>query len=73
MVRFPVQMVITEDLIYAEGFCKSTDEKPSQINNRNLITGSSLYEVDTSDAYMFEEDGKTWVKQSDDQGGGSDA
>lgn len=73
MVRFPIQMVITEDSIYADGFCKSTDEKPSQVNGRNLITGSSLYEVDTSDAYMFEEEGKTWVKQSDDQGSGSNA
>ena len=73
MVRFPFQTVISEGLVYVEGFCKHDDAKPTKIDGNDIITGSSLFEVDTSDAYLFEEDGKTWVKQADDQGGGSDA
>lgn len=63
MVRFPFQTVISEGLVYAEGFCKHDDVKPTTLDGNDLITGSSLYEVDTSDAYMFEEEGKTWMKQ----------
>ena len=63
MVRFPFQTVISEGHVYAEGFCKSTDAKPTKIDGNDLITGSSLFEVDTSDAYLFEEDGNTWEKQ----------
>lgn len=67
MVRFPIQVPITEDTVYAEGFCKSTDEKPVKLDGKDLITGSSLFEVDTSNAYLFEEEGKTWVKQGNNE------
>lgn len=74
-VQFPTQIIMTDNTIYAEGFCKSTDSKPEKLNGLDLITGSSLFEVDTSDAYLYEEESKTWIKQADDanQGGGSDA
>lgn len=73
MIRFVVEQKFSDGTIYAEGFCKHDDAKPTKIDGNDLITGSSLFEVDTSDAYLYEEDGKTWVKQADDQGGGSDA
>ena len=63
MIRFVVEQKYSYGTIYAEGFCKSTDVKPTQINGLDLITGSSLYEVDTSDAYMYEETGESWIKQ----------
>ena len=63
MIRFVVEQKYSDGTIYAEGFCKSTDVKPTKINGLDLITGSSLYEVDTSDAYLYEESGQTWIKQ----------
>ena len=62
-VQFPTQIIISENTIYADGFCKSTDSKPEKLNGLDLITGSSLFEVDTSDAYLYDEDSKTWIKQ----------
>ena len=75
MIRFVVEQKFSDGTIYAEGFCKHEDEKPTKLNGLNLITGSSLFEVDTSDAYLYEEESQAWVKQADDadQGGGSDA
>lgn len=37
---------------------KSTDEKPTNVPN-----GSSFFEMDTGDVYMFDGDTKTWIKQ----------
>ena len=75
MIRFVVEQKFSDGTIYAEGFCKHEDVKPTKLNGLNLITGSSLFEVDTSDAYLYEEEGQSWVKQADDadQGGGSNA
>ena len=38
-----------------EGFCLSTDEKPTDVAN-----GSTMTETDTGDVYMF--DGTSWAK-----------
>lgn len=35
----------------------STDEKPINVGN-----GTTLYEMDTKDEYMFDADGATWYK-----------
>ena len=45
-------------------FGLSTDSKPTT----GLVTGSSFVEVDTGDAYLFDEVGSTWHKV-----GGDDA
>ena len=63
MIRFVLEQKFSDGTVYAEGFCKHENEKPTKINGLDLITGSSLFEVDTSDAYLFEEEGKTWIKQ----------
>lgn len=63
MIRFVVEQTFADGTVYAEGFCKSTDVKPDTVHGLKLITGSSLYEVDTSDAYMYDESGQTWIKQ----------
>ena len=65
-VQFPTQIIMTDSTIYAEGFCKHDDTKPTTLNGLDLITGSSLYEVDTSDVYLYEEESKTWIKQGGD-------
>mgnify|MGYP001035690635 FL=1 len=38
---------------------KSTDEKPVG----RIPNGSSFYEMDTGDVYMFDGDSGSWVKQ----------
>lgn len=41
---------------------KSTDTKPTdEYNNVVIENGSSFYEMDTQDLYMY--DGTTWIKQ----------
>lgn len=43
---------------YVELAGLSTDTKPTA----NIITGSSFIEVDTGDAYLFDEVSETWSK-----------
>ena len=72
MVRFIVESALTRDssgnqLVYAEGFCLSTDTKPVG----DFITGSTMTEVDTGDIYMYDEDasaGSEWVFEMSLQG-----
>lgn len=40
---------------YVEGFCLSTDEKPTDVAN-----GSSLMEMDTKTLYFFDENARVW-------------
>ena len=48
---------------YCEFAGKSTDTKPTE----GIMTGSTFLEVDTGDAYLFEEEAPAWHKA-----GGSD-
>ena len=59
MVRITDGRVITKDgkrLIEAYGL--STDTKPTD----NIMTGSVFIEIDTSNAYFFDEDSNEWLK-----------
>lgn len=43
----------------------SSDEKPIDLwmKNRPVGNGSIFHEIDTGDEYMYDADGKQWVKQ----------
>ena len=43
----------------------SKDEKPIDLwmGNRLIGNGSIFHEIDTGDEYMYDEEGKRWVKQ----------
>lgn len=43
-------------VIYLEGFCLSSDEKPTE----RIATGSNIIEVDTGNVYFFDEVTSTW-------------
>lgn len=66
MIRYTNRKVVGGDkfgnmttyLEYLEGFCNSTDEKPTV----NVANGSNLIESDTGDWYFFNEDAGTWSK-----------
>lgn len=59
--------MIIKDPNYAhEYYGMSTDTKPLSVPNASLF-----YEIDTSDIYMFDEDGKQWFKQNGGASGGS--
>lgn len=47
------------DKRYIEGYALSTDTKPTA----GILTGSCIIEVDTGDAYLFNEAASAWVKQ----------
>lgn len=38
----------------------STDSKPVSLNGEKINNGSTLYEIDTKKAYMFDEIGNKW-------------
>lgn len=38
---------------------KSTDDKPTQ---KDIATGSTFFEVDTGDVYVYEEESGSWMK-----------
>lgn len=59
MLRITTEQTFTEDKKYIEGFCLSTDTKPTN----GIITGSALVEVDTGKAFFFDEESSTWEEQ----------
>lgn len=58
MIRKLVERQYDEDSKYIEIACLRTDSKPTT----GIITGSVAVEVDTGDAYFFDEIGGNWVK-----------
>jgi hypothetical protein len=58
MIRFTTQTNYFDGSRFVEGFCLSTDTKPTD----NLATGSALVEVDTGDCYLYDEISKDWTK-----------
>lgn len=39
----------------------STDEKPTTINNGDILNGSSFIEMDTQEIYFYDEENSEWV------------
>lgn len=64
MITFTVHNPPTEQKAYKEGFCLSTDTKPST----DLVNGSILVEIDTGTVFFFDEEGGEWVEQFSFQG-----
>ena len=64
MIRAITEIVFDDDQKYSEMFGLSTDTKPTT----GLVTGSSFVEVDTGNAYLFDEVSGDWHKV-----GGDDA
>ena len=61
MFRILVDVLYEGDKHFIEAACNSGDTKPES----NFVTGSSVIEADTSDIYLFDEEGNTgekWVK-----------
>jgi hypothetical protein len=61
MVRILVQNTFDSEKNYIEAAGLSTDTKPET----DIVTGSSFIEVDTGDAYLFDESaaaGSRWKK-----------
>lgn len=69
MVRILVKKIVPNNpddprKVYVEIACKSTDTKPTC---EEWVSGSVLIEVDTGNAYFYEEEADTWNQA----GGGS--
>lgn len=58
MIRFVTTTTNIDGTQLREGFCLHDDTKPTE----GLATGSSLVEVDTGDAYLFDEVSGDWTK-----------
>lgn len=59
MIRIITERIISGNVKYVEGFCLSTDTKPTG----GLCTGSKLTESDTGDVYLYsEKDTPEWAK-----------
>lgn len=58
MVRITSEIMMSDDERLIEAYGLSTDTKPTT----GVITGSVFIEVDTSDAYFFDEVSSTWIK-----------
>ena len=61
MAKFTVteERMIEGNKVLLEAFGKSTDDKPSG----NISTGSFAYEIDTGDAFFYDESTSAWIKQ----------
>lgn len=59
MITFTKHHPTTERKAYKEGFCLSTDTKPTE----DLVNGSILVEIDTGKVFFFNEAGAVWVEQ----------
>ena len=58
MIRILDERIFEDKKRYVSIACLSTDTKPTN----DIVTGSSAIEVDTSDAYLFDEVSGTWIK-----------
>lgn len=38
----------------------STDTKPTQLDNKDIVNGTVFIEIDTQKIYFFDETSKTW-------------
>lgn len=38
----------------------STDTKPTQLDNKDIVNGTAFIEIDTQKLYFFDETSKTW-------------
>lgn len=61
MVRITSEIMMSEDERLIEAYGLSTDTKPTT----GVITGSVFIEVDTSNAFFFDEVSNTWIKAGD--------
>lgn len=64
MVTFSAISRVNSETPCCEGFCLSTDAKPTE----NIRNGSILVEIDTGTVFFFNEDSSTWVEQFSFQG-----
>lgn len=62
MVRVLDHRFIGKGVKYFEYAGLSTDDKPTD----NVATGSSFFEVDTTDVYFYDEGSETWIKAGGD-------
>lgn len=63
--RFVKTMLLMDDTMYCEGFCISTDSKPTAIDGFPVSIGSKLIEVDTGKTYLFDPtENVGWTDQS---------
>lgn len=58
MVRVADAKFVKHGVKYYEYFGLSTDEKPTE----GVATGSVFVEVDTADAYLYDEVSESWEK-----------
>lgn len=59
MVTFSGISRVNSETPYCEGFCLSTDTKPTD----GIANGSILVEIDTGNVFFFNEEASTWVEQ----------
>lgn len=64
MVTFSGISRVNSETPYCEGYCLSTDVKPTE----DIRNGSILVEIDTGKVFFFNEDSSTWVEQFSFQG-----
>ena len=57
-----------DDVYYMEGFCDSSETKPTGTNASKIADGSILCESNTGDVYFFNAKTSAWVKQFSFQG-----
>lgn len=50
----------TETLLQVELRGLSTDQKPTEINEKGVQNGSTFIEIDTGKVYLFDEENNQW-------------
>ena len=58
MMRFIVERVIGDGMLYIEAAGLSTDSKPTG----TIITGSLFLEADTGKVFVYDETSETWTE-----------
>lgn len=71
MVTWTIQVLRGKRRVYGEGNCRSSDAKPTLIEDAGIFNGSKLHELDTGKDFRFDEELNDWVEQPSSGGGGS--
>lgn len=57
MITYNSKRFVTQNKVFIDGVCLSTDQKPT---TEEIANGSVLCEMDTSTVYFYDEANHTW-------------
>lgn len=63
MLRIVAHVQIQDERQFIACYVDSADTKPTEFEGKKIAEGSSCFEVNTGELYLYSEGSESWVKQ----------